>query len=439
LSVLSSQFVPRKICRYITLETVLTYAARDWEISGLSAGALRTCSEVEVGMKRLVLSVGSALLIIASGLLANNSTRAVLADPQTSVSFGKAITFNSEVLFPTSLAAGDLNGDGFPDLAVVSEDDDQGLAYGFGSGNGRFGLWRDYADIETVPFFVLLADADGDGNLDALTTDIGCCDDIGMAFGDGKGGFHGSQFLTVGGGNDGTATVAVADLNGDGIPDIVGTSLGAGGQLGSVFVLLGKGHRKFAKAFGFSSDGQQPHGIAVGDLNHDGIPDLAVANADSGGVTVFLGKGDGTFGKPTHYRVGAGTWTLVLGDFNGDGNLDMAVGAFSNRIYVLLGNGDGTFGPSRGYAGGSGVVAAADFNGDGKLDLATARGGVSVLLGNGDGTFQKPVDFDVHGAPGDLIVADFNHDGKPDIATISAPSTAAVLLNTTPFPTSSHP
>jgi hypothetical protein len=82
---------------------------------------------------------------------------------------------------------------------------------------------------------------------------------------------------------------------------------------------------------------------------------------------------------------------------------------------------------------------AADFNGDGKLDLATARGGVSVLLGNGDGTFQKPVDFDVHGAPGDLIVADFNHDGKPDIATISAPSTAAVLLNTTPFPTSSHP
>jgi hypothetical protein len=123
-------------------------------------------------MKRIALSVGLALLIVASGLLASNSTRAVQANPQSSVSFGKAITFNSEVLFPTSLAAGDLNGDGFPDLAVVSEDDYQGLVYGFGNGNGHFGLWM--VDVDTsAPFFVLLAYADGDGNLDALTTDIG--------------------------------------------------------------------------------------------------------------------------------------------------------------------------------------------------------------------------------------------------------------------------
>jgi hypothetical protein len=174
-----------------------------------------------------------------------------------------------------------------------------------------------------------------------------------------------------------------------------------------------------------------------------------VANADSGGVTVFLGKGDGTFGKPAHYRVGSGTWTLVLGDFNGDGNLDMAVLPIGgeNKIYVLLGNGDGTFGKAKAYRSGMfpGSMASADFNGDGILDLAVANvtgpkpSHISILLGNGDGTFQPPIAFPVGVNPASLITADFNHDGKPDLAALTGPSGITVLLNTTPFPTPSRP
>ncbi len=249
---------------------------------------------------------------------------------------------------------------------------------------------------------------------------------------------------------DSTYIVAVADLNGDGIPDIVGTTNNG------IFVILGEGLRKFAKAVTFGSGGQQPYGIAVGDRNHDGILDLVVANngADQPpydyNVAVLLGKGDGTFDTPVSYHAGVRPWQLVLGDFNGDGNLDLAVVPISgnNKILVLMGKGDGTFSPAKAYKSGPGPssVAAADFNGDGRLDLGVATCGeappchVSVLLGNGDGSFQPPVKFRVGVTPEQLVVADFNHDGKPDIATINGgDSTISILLNTTKFPTPQLP
>jgi hypothetical protein len=242
-----------------------------------------------------------------------------------------------------------------------------------------------------------------------------------------------------------TYVVAVADLNGDGVPDIVGTT-----DTG-IFVILGKGSRKFAKAVTFSSGGQQPYAVAVGDLNHDGIPDLVVANygteqnGDYGNVAVLLGKGDGGFDPPVRYTIGKRKdplW-LVLGDFNGDGNLDVAVTTQnSNEVHILLGRGDGTLSPPRSFPAGPNPlsIATADFNGDGILDLAVADysspAHVSVLLGNGDGTFQSPAKFSVRGTV-QLVVADFSHDGKPDIATIGTSneqSYISVLLNTTKFP-----
>ena len=135
----------------------------------------------------------------------------------------------------------------------------------------------------------------------------------------------------------------------------------------------------------------------------------------------------------------------MLGDFNGDGNLDAAVvgpTALGQKdvVRIFLGNGDGTFSPAKSYPAGISphAIAAADFNGDGTLDLAIAAPNVSILVGNGDGTFQPPVAFRVRGHPDDLIVADFNHDGKPDVATIetiNGSSFISILLNTTQFPT----
>jgi hypothetical protein len=391
------------------------------------------------------LIVGLALVVGVTVHLAGDAVVPVAAQGPTDVSFAKAITVQSPVLYPYSIAAGDLNHDGIPDLAVVSVEDAY-LFHALGKGNGRFGKWDHDGAAGDAPGFVMFADVDLDGNLDAVSTS-GDQPLINVAFGDGRGHFPEGEALPSGRGYD-TQQIVVADLNGDGIPDLVGTSLGLASNPGNIFVLLGKGHRKFAKAVNIGSGGHSPNGIAVGDLNHDGIPDLVVANSYSGSgpgnVAVLLGKGDGTFREPVRYQAGIRPWQLVLGDFNGDGNLDVAVVPIDgeNKILVLLGNGDGTFGKAKAYPSGffPQAIVAADFEGRGKLDLAVTDNTnpkpchVSVLLGNGDGTFQPPLKFRVGVGPSQLVVADFNHDGKPDIATINGGSTISILLNTTPFP-----
>src|SRR6266699_918738 len=155
------------------------------------------------------------------------------------------------------------------------------------------------------------------------------------------------------------------------------------------------------------------------------------------------------FNPQTEYVAGSknGPSGMAVGDFNGDGKLDLAVVNFGDwNIYVLLGNGDGTFQAARSvyFASGGGFpwyVVTADFNGDGKLDLAVSNYGdnsFSVLLGNGDGTFQPPRTLPIGTHPALVAVGDFNGDGKPDLAvadygcpldcTSSPSNTVTVLL-----------
>ena len=180
----------------------------------------------------------------------------------------------------------------------------------------------------------------------------------------------------------------------------------------------------------------------MGDFNGDGNIDLAVANrlgADggAGGVGIMLGNGDGTFQPAVNYPAGDEPNYIAVGDFNGDGKLDLAVAnSAADNVSVLLGNGDGTFGAPVNYQAGNGAVevSAADFNGDGNLDLAVANtndNSVSLLLGNGDGTFQAPVNFNVGGGPHTVVVGDFHGGGVPDIAVAeSSQDTVGVLINT---------
>src|SRR6266704_179312 len=168
-----------------------------------------------------------------------------------------------------------------------------------------------------------------------------------------------------------------------------------------------------------------PSGIAVGDFNGDGKLDLAVVNFGDWNIYVLLGNGDGTFqaARSVYFASGGGLLRYVVtADFNGDGKLDLAVSNYGdNSFSVLLGNGDGTFQPPRTLPIGThpALVAVGDFNGDGKPDLAISSVGdntVSVLLGNGDGTFLAPQVTPVGLNPWYFAVGDFNGDGKLDLA-----------------------
>jgi hypothetical protein len=358
-----------------------------------------------------------------------------LASPnggESAVSF-KISTITSTLVYPASLAAGDLNGDGIPDLAVVGVNGP--LSYAMGRGDGTFGSWQ-FGDSGSQSLYVTLADVKGNGKLDSIVVDGDNTGLLFIGFGNGDGGFNGEKIIQA---YDYPVRVAVADLNGDGVPDLVG--IDGGSILDNVFVKLGKKPRGFGPFHYFSVGGCNPSSIVVGDLNHDNIPDLVVADTGCrnhyGHLAVLLGKGDGTFQKPVTYEAGEGPYSLALADFNGDGNLDLAVSTVSG-VEVLLGKGDGTFSAAKEYAKGlnSISIVAADFNGDGFIDLAVENSDVVVLLGNGDGTFQRPIKFHVSDSAGQLITADFNVDGKPDLATVNPyDGTVSILLNTTPFPT----
>jgi len=265
---------------------------------------------------------------------------------------------------------------------------------------------------------------------------------VSVLLGNGDGTFQ--TAVTYGSGGGFPEFVAVADVNGDGKPDIVVSNvctddIWCGGNTnGLVGVLLGNGDGTFQTAVTYGSGGYFPIGVAVADVNGDGKPDIVVANTSSGTVGVLLGNGDGTF-QTVVTTVCSAPAGVAVADVNGDGKPDIVVAGTVDIVEVLLGNGDGTFQTAVPYgSGGFGAnsVAVADVNGDGKPDLVVANlcgnnncdyssdSTVGILLGNGDGTFQTAVTYDSGGGGYDIAlsvaVADVNGDGKPDIVVANA-------------------
>lgn len=172
-----------------------------------------------------------------------------------------------------------------------------------------------------------------------------------------------------------------------------------------------------------------PQSVAVGDFNGDGKLDLAVPVysifTSSSDLTILLGNGDGTFNEgPTISVTGQNVNNAVVADFNGDGKLDLAISLpDANQVQVLLGNGDGTFTPLAPFtANAVFVIATADFNHDGKVDLALvnfAAASVTILLGKGDGTFTLKSTNTIAGGPTAVAIGDLNKDGKLDLAVVN--------------------
>src|ERR1700733_2588806 len=228
----------------------------------------------------------------------------------------------------------------------------------------------------------------------------------------------GSGFLNVpipepsGEGADALPIVAIGDFNGDGIADIVSA------PNGGITISLGKGDGTFAAPLIPNLDLMDGvNAFGVGDFNGDGSNDLLVDDEDTGQLTVLLAKGDGTFavGQSMPFS----TQSIATADFNGDGKIDLALSGGAQTT-ILLGNGDGTFTASLNQSQiGSSQVVAADFNGDGKIDLAATPldGATSILLGKGDGTFNATAN-QPQITTNQLVAADFNGDGKLDLAAV---------------------
>lgn len=213
--------------------------------------------------------------------------------------------------------------------------------------------------------------------------------------------------------------VAVGDFNQDGIPDLVVANSGAG----TVSILLGNGDGTFRPSREYGA-GVDTLSVAVGDFNGDGKLDLVVAN--NGGFGVLLGNGDGTFMPVVEYNIGVALGVVAVADLNGDGKLDLVVAGNPNAggffLGVFLGKGNGTFASAVSYPGlYASSVAVADLNGDGRLDLAVTGGQyIGVMLGKGDGTFQSAVNYPSgFYFPGGIASGDFNGDGKLDLAVVN--------------------
>ena len=249
--------------------------------------------------------------------------------------------------------------------------------------------------------------------------------------------FNSTATVDMGAGNLLISKVVSADLNADGIPDLVV-------PYGNVPVYLGNGDGTFAATPLTTGNVNATGGICVGDFNSDGKLDLAVANQNNNTVTILLGNGDGTFTlTATALTVGSEPSRVATGDFNGDGNLDLAVtNSSDNTISVFLGRGDGTFAPAPPITTPQAPldILSGDFNGDGKPDLVITNtnygsGCVNLFLGNGDGTFTPPLyGISLSGSSHSCfsaVAADLNNDGKLDLVAADYDTRSVwVLLGT---------
>ncbi len=309
----------------------------------------------------------------------------------------------------TSVAVADVNGDGKPDL-LVANNNSSTVGVLLGNGDGTFQPAVTFYAGAGFPNEITVGDLNGDGKPDIVLTAANASSAVLVMLGNGDGTFQAPAAYDVAAFNP--YQVVIADVNGDGIPDLVVA------DETMVSVLRGNGDGTFQAAVTYDNGGNYGHSVAVADVNGDGKPDLVVANG--GSVAVLLGIGGGTFLPAVTYPTGGGAFWVAVADVNGDGKPDVLV-ANSGPVGVLLGNGDGTFQAPVTYSSGGAEpwgIAVADVNGDGKPDILVANAGsgsVGVLMGNGDGTFQAPVTYGSGAWSLSVVATDINGDGTPDL------------------------
>ena len=349
---------------------------------------------------------------------------------------------------PLAGELGDVDRDGALDLVVANRLGTVSVL--LGDGDGTFQALSAF-ETGRQPESLVLVQLTDDGAQDGVVDDTDFLDIVTTGFldntvsvlvGDGDGAFAAPLTYAVGEGPVAVSTTQLNDDNGDGLVDLfdnrdlVVANSNPNDEVGgdTVTLLLGNGDGTFGLQDRYDV-GTAPEGVAVGDFDGDGIEDLAVANRDSGDVTVLLGAADGTFtAQAPTYAVGTEPIAIVAGLFDADAVLDLAVAnQGSDDVSVLVGNGDGTFAAAVAYAVGDGpaAMASGDLNNDGEVDLAVANSlddTVSILLGVGDGTFVAQAPVAVGTTPQALAVAFLDADANADLAVVNGGSDDVSIL-----------
>jgi hypothetical protein len=321
-----------------------------------------------------------------------------------------------------ALAAADIDGDGKTDL-VVANTSENTVSLLIGNGKGSFAAPMAYS-VGGTPADVAIGNLNVDTNPDLVVVNQSS-NTVSVLLGNGPAPFSPHKAYAVG---QRPSAVAIGDLDGDGKPDLVVSN---SGTPSTISVLLNNGDGTFKAQVTYPVD-PGPRSVALADLNGDGKLDIVTANTSTGPgtVSVLLGNGNGTFAGAVTYAVGTRPVSVAIGDLNGDNRPDLAVTGGdlgSNTASILLNKGDGTFLAQTTVVVGSTQptsVALTDLDGDGKLDLVTTGNGfpddlVSVLRGNGDGTFRPPATFAVQFSPGAVAFTDLNGDGRLDMVVAS--------------------
>jgi len=347
------------------------------------------------------------------------------------------LSFSNSGCSAASLASGDFNEDGKPDLVVVGAACSSTADIFLSNGDGTFTLSQAVGPLNgsqgsNDPSLVAVGDFNGDGHLDfAVAAQGGSSGSLDVYLGDGTGHFNYSATYNYGSRDGGAGSIAAADVNGDGKLDLI---VGNGGYDGTITILLGNGDGTFLPQTPVvccqNNPGYDVMDVAVADFNNDGHPGIVVADS-AGGIDILLNNGNGTFQTPVFYSEGnAGQFPdgeagIAAADLNGDHNQDVVL-TWNGGFWIYLGNGDGTFQTPVNYSTPCGTygcfassVAVADLNGDAKLDVVISDlfgSTVWAFPGNGDGTFQPASGYATDFFPQSLVIADFNGDGKLDFA-----------------------
>ncbi|MBL9148979.1 MAG: VCBS repeat-containing protein [Phycisphaerae bacterium] len=367
---------------------------------------------------------------LAFAALASAAAASFSATIHADVCFG--VTPYPVGIQPSDVAAADLNLDGYPDLVVANHDPalDNRIAVLLNQGDGTFAASVFY-DTGDRPYWLAAGDFNGDGLPDVAVTNYA--------------GASISVFLNVGGGAlapqilyeapPEPTFIHAADVTGDGAPELLVASQSSS----TVTTFVNAGDGTFAAAPP-TPVGYAPYGLASGDFDLDGDLDVAVSNYGTGEfnteIGILLNQGDGTFARQVVYLAGYATVGLAAADLDNDGDVDLAganLGFFAENdtVSVLRNQGDGTFAPHVEYVVGAGPydVAASDFNGDGFADLVTGneQGTVSILLNQGDGTFAPANNVPIFASSLGVAIADFDANATPEIA-LAAFSTGDVFV-----------